>query len=220
MKKFVKGRWFPPIAVAIATVIVALVMALFGWKLTYAPELENSWNAISAVATCAGAIGTVVVLWYNHKAIELTQVSVQQAINLQLYEKRLELYSALSKDTAFEQVPMSLKIVYSEEIYDLCIEISELCYKRSRFIHALYELRRNAALREAPCWNVCESKFQQYLENIEYLIGMTEMGVSRKKTLIQQKAAAEELHQRICHQYIELESKMKKVLEESINIET
>lgn len=216
MKKFIEGRWFPLIVAVIAVVIVALIMALFGWKLTYAPDLENSWNAISAVATCAGAIGTVVVLWYNHKAIKLTQDSVQQAINLQLYEKRLELYSALSKDTAFEQVPMSLKIVYSEEIYNLHAEISKLCYERSRLIYVLCELRRNADLREAPCWNVCESIFQRYLKEMKTAI---KINPSREETLIKQKSEAEELHQRICHQYIELESKMKKVLEKSINIE-
>lgn len=216
MKKFVKGRWFPLIAVAIASVIAALVMALFGWKITYAPDLENSWEAISACAAWAGAIGTVMVLWYNHRAIKLTQCSVQQAINLQLYEKRLELYSALSEDTAFEQVPMSLKIVYSEEIYNLYTEISELCHKRSRLIHLLYELRRNAALREAPCWNVCESIFQRYLEDMETTI---KLNPSRGERLIKQKTEVEELHQRICHRYVELESKMKKVLEESINIE-
>ncbi len=217
MKKFFKGRWFPLIVASVVVAIVALVMASFGWRITYAPDLENSWEAISAVATWAGAIGTVMVLWYNHRAIKLTQYSVQQAIGLQLYEKRLELYSALSEDTTFEHVPMSLKIVYSEEVYNLYAEISKLCYERSQFIHVLYELQRNADLREVPCWNICESVFQQYLGDIETLIGMTGVGSSRKEALIKQRAAAKELHQRICHQYSKLEGKMKKILEDSIN---
>ena len=62
---------------------------------------------------------TVVVLWYNHRSIKLTQRSVRQAINLQLYEKRLEYYSQLPKDNAFKEVPLGLKIVYSDEIYNL-----------------------------------------------------------------------------------------------------
>lgn len=62
MKQFIKGRWFPLIAVTGAVTIVAVVMALFGWKITYAPNLENSWDAIGAVANWAGVIVGAVMI--------------------------------------------------------------------------------------------------------------------------------------------------------------
>ena len=117
------------VAVIAAFAFVVLVTALLGFRITYAPELENSWEAISAVAAWAGAMGTVAVLIYNHLAIELTQRSVQQAVDLQLFEKRLELYNAIADDAAFYNVPLSLKIAYNEEVYKLYSDIVELCQK-------------------------------------------------------------------------------------------
>lgn len=77
MKKlvnFVKQKWFPLIA-AIALLVLAagvvLVMALFGWRFTYAPELENSWDAISACASWTGVVVSIIgvmasfiAIWY------------------------------------------------------------------------------------------------------------------------------------------------------------
>lgn len=99
MKKFVKGRWFPLIAVAIASVIVALVMALFGWKITYAPDLENSWDAISACAAWMSAMATldavivaiIIAIKQNKIAQKQTEISEQQN-KIVLFEKRYEFY--------------------------------------------------------------------------------------------------------------------------------
>lgn len=46
----------------IAVALVALVMASFGWKITYAPDLENSWDAIGAVASWASVIVGAVII--------------------------------------------------------------------------------------------------------------------------------------------------------------
>ena len=51
MKNFIKGRWFPLVVAIIAFVAIGTIMMLLGWRITYAPTLENSWDAISAVAT-------------------------------------------------------------------------------------------------------------------------------------------------------------------------
>lgn len=92
MKKFVKGRWFPLIAAAIASVIVALVMALFGWKLTYAPDLENSWEAISACATWFGVFASFIAIII---AIFVPKEIADRQDKIALFEKRMECYTTI-----------------------------------------------------------------------------------------------------------------------------
>lgn len=90
MSMFVKGRWFPLIITLIVLAVFVLVMALFGWRITYAPGLENSWDAISAVAAWAGAIGTVVAvfsaIYVAHRQNEIA-----------LFEKRYTAYMKFNK---------------------------------------------------------------------------------------------------------------------------
>lgn len=63
---------------------------------------------------------------------------MRQAINLQLYEKRVELYSKLSQSDAFVCVPQEVKIVFSEEIYNLYSEIVSLCNEQAELLGVLY----------------------------------------------------------------------------------
>ena len=69
MKNFIKGRWFPLLVTILVVAAVAFVMALFGWRITYAPELENDWNAISAVATWTETIVAVVSVIASFSAV-------------------------------------------------------------------------------------------------------------------------------------------------------
>ena len=95
MKKFIKGRWFPVIA-AIAIVVLAsgvvLTMMLFGWRFTYAPELETSWDAISAVAAWVGVISSFVAIWF---AIQVPKIIVEKQNKIALFEKRYAVYDVL-----------------------------------------------------------------------------------------------------------------------------
>lgn len=121
MKKFVKGRWFPLIAAAIAAVIVALVMALFGWKITYAPDLENSWDAISAVAAWAGIIMSFVAIM---TAIWTPIRIANRQDKISLFEKRMRCYSTIQNICAFarqisdltskKEIQAAVKIYFGE----------------------------------------------------------------------------------------------------------
>lgn len=92
MKKFVKGRWFPlTVAIGIA-MVVASVMALFGWRITYAPALENSWDAVSAVATWAGVFASVFAIIF---AIRVPKEIADRQDRIALFEKRYGAYSSL-----------------------------------------------------------------------------------------------------------------------------
>lgn len=74
-------------------------MFLFGWRITYAPELDNSWDAISAVAAWAsivvafaGVIASFAAIWY---AIRVPKEIAYQQNKIALFEKRYEAYSSI-----------------------------------------------------------------------------------------------------------------------------
>ena len=90
MKNLIKKPWFSLLVAILIIAVVAFVMALFGWRITYAPDLENSWEAVSAVGTWAGAIGTVVAvfsaIYVAHRQNEIA-----------LFEKRYTAYMKFNK---------------------------------------------------------------------------------------------------------------------------
>ena len=93
LKTFIKGRWFP-LVVALLVLITGIGVAFCcGFRITYAPELENSWEAISAVASWAGiivsiasAVAAFMAVWY---AIQVADKQNQIA----MFEKKYELYA-------------------------------------------------------------------------------------------------------------------------------
>ena len=89
MKKFIQGRWFPLTVAILIVTAVALVMALFGWRITYVPDLENSWDAISAVAALisafAGVAIPIVAVVFQHK-LDSNKNDIRGS-NLELYKK-------------------------------------------------------------------------------------------------------------------------------------
>lgn len=96
MSMFVKGRWFPLIITLIVLAVFVLVMALLGWRFTYAPKLESSWDAISAVAAWAGvvisAVGVIasfIAIWY---AIQVPKKIADRQDKIALFERRYECF--------------------------------------------------------------------------------------------------------------------------------
>lgn len=100
MREFLKGRWFPLVA-AIAFLLGAIfVMSLFGWRFTYAPELENSWDAVSSVAGWASVsvsivsvVASFLAIWF---AIQVPKKIAKQQDRIALFEKRYQLFIMLA----------------------------------------------------------------------------------------------------------------------------
>lgn len=192
-----------------------------------AEELSQTseWDIANVVIGAIGIILTIVVLVYNHKAIKLTQRSVQQAIDLQLFEKRLELYNAIAEDNAFYSAPLSLKIAYNEEIYQLYSDIVELCEKRWVNIWEFSQLFGRFDWENQEHGNVCDELYKKYVKEVESKIELRKKGykfqrVNDRELLALEKAKAttNSLQQDICEKYCQLEEKMRKVLNWSINI--
>ena len=76
------------VALLAVTVCVILVMFSFGWRLTYAPELKVSWEAVSATAAWLGTIGTVAAIFsaiyvaYRQNKITLFENRYNSAIDI------------------------------------------------------------------------------------------------------------------------------------------
>lgn len=97
--KFVRGRWFPLLCFVLLFVIVFVVAGLCGFRITYASELETSWDAVSAVAAWAAVIVAVLsagasvgAIW---AAIRVPQKIADRQDKIALFEKRYKCYIAV-----------------------------------------------------------------------------------------------------------------------------
>ena len=96
--KFIKGRWFPSLVLLVGLAFVLLVGFLLGFRITYAPALENSWEAISGVAAWVSAGATIAAVW---AAIQIPKKIAEQQERVELYEKRLNFYDTLNDCISF-----------------------------------------------------------------------------------------------------------------------
>ena len=144
MKNFIKGRWFPLIVAIVVVTVVAFIMALFGWRITYAPELETSWNAVSAVGSLLGAIGTIAAVWFavisTIRQEKLNRKYQEQNKGLNLYPVRRNALQLLD-DKKYDEVYWDAVLLFRPEVADriATIRMSVDCYKSSCELLELYE---------------------------------------------------------------------------------
>lgn len=94
MKKFIHGKWFPLTVACIVLVLLAFVMFLFGWRITYAPEMGNNWDAVSAVAAWVSACATLAAVW---AAIQIPKEIAKQQNRISLIKDRLEIKQVITE---------------------------------------------------------------------------------------------------------------------------
>lgn len=121
IKKFIKGRWFPLLVGIICLVLLVFGMAVLGLRITYAPELENSWTAISAFADWVGVVASFVAIWF---AIRVPQKIADRQDRIALFEKRLscfemigrlrQIYYLIKDETDIETIKKDVALVYSQ----------------------------------------------------------------------------------------------------------
>lgn len=72
--------------------VFLLLMYQMGFRITYAPDLENSWNAISGTASWVSAIASFLAVW---SAIQVPKKIAERQIKVDLFEKRYRVYRTL-----------------------------------------------------------------------------------------------------------------------------
>lgn len=98
MKKFLKNKQSYYILAAAVIIILAVILYSVGFRITYAPELENSWDAISAVAAWASVIASFIAIWF---AIRVPSLIAKRQDAIALFEKKIECYIAIQRLLAF-----------------------------------------------------------------------------------------------------------------------
>jgi hypothetical protein len=111
----------------IILLVLALAMVLYfcGFRITYAPDLENSWNAISACASWASVIVAGFAIYY---AILVPQKIAQEQNKIALFEKRYEVFQlfercfsfakAIEKSETTESMRKDCMILFDELKYE------------------------------------------------------------------------------------------------------
>ena len=86
------------LCILLAELLVALVLWFLGFRITYAPTLENSWDAISACAGWAGAIFSLIAILV---AIQIPKKIAEQQNRITLFEKRHAFYYTFCRCISF-----------------------------------------------------------------------------------------------------------------------
>ena len=82
------------LCILLAEVLIAVLLWLFGFRITYAPTLENSWDAISAFAAWVGVISSFIAILV---AIQIPRKIADHQNKIALFEKRLDVYLTAEK---------------------------------------------------------------------------------------------------------------------------
>lgn len=181
----------------------------------------SCWEKASVIIAGISTFLTLVVLWYNHKSIKLTQQTIKltqqtmrQAINLQLYEKRLTLYSGLSRDDAFVDAPLELKIVFSMEIYNQYKELVDLCEKQRKTFESFTNEYKGRSQYDCKGYETSENAYNRMIEAIQ---SASRTNVNTANCVKKYKKELEEVHKRIAENIKKIDDDMKKVIEDSIS---
>lgn len=95
MKKLIKK---PFLWLVVTELLAAIILFFCGFRITYAPDLENSWEAISA---CAGWASVVVAGLAIYYAIRVPQKIAAEQNRIALFEKRHDFYITFCKCISF-----------------------------------------------------------------------------------------------------------------------
>lgn len=160
MRKFVAGRWFP---LALVLLIIGLILTsgfLFGFRITYAPDLNNHWDAISGVAAWVGTIGTVgaifAAIWVADRQNKIA-----------LFEKRYEIYDVVCHCENFAEL---LKIATTREDIQMLFllifcnipmgeKVNDSFFIRMHYISIIDKMRQSGFLFK-------DQKIEEYLKNL------------------------------------------------------
>ena len=105
VKKHIKKLLHSPITwgILIFFLFVLLLALLYaaGFRITYAPSLDNNWNAVAACATWAGVIASTGAIFV---AICIPKIIADQQNRIALFDKQFNLYITLCRCISFAEV--------------------------------------------------------------------------------------------------------------------
>lgn len=132
MKNIIKKPLFWVLSIEI---VIVLILRILGFKITYNPMLDNNWDAISACAAWVGVLvsgmallATLAVLYQNHKTIELSKKDIQNAINLQMFDKMMDIANKIESND-YSSTTMELVTLFGQDVLK---QVEELRYLKEQ----------------------------------------------------------------------------------------
>lgn len=129
-------KWL--IAIGLIVVVLVVILYFFGFRITYAPELENSWEAISAVGTWAGVVSPLILALINAvfaRDIEKTKSDIISS-NRVIFEQKLS--------AAVENTPLNTELIKKTVIDYITVNVTAstevIAVLLKRGVNEVYEL--------------------------------------------------------------------------------
>lgn len=81
-------------ALVLVLFIILTILYRLGFRITYAPKLENNWDVVSAVAAWAGVFASVFAIIF---AIRVPKKIAEEQNKIALFEKRFQCFQLLER---------------------------------------------------------------------------------------------------------------------------
>ena len=91
-ERFIGSRWFPLTIAGVALLSIMVITFFLGFRITYAPILDNNWEAVSGVAAWVGIFVSIVSAIASFMAVWFAVRVADKQNNIALFEKKYELF--------------------------------------------------------------------------------------------------------------------------------
>lgn len=162
--------------------VFLLLMYQMGFRITYAPDLENNWNAISATASWVSAIASFLAVW---SAIQVPKQIAERQIKVDLFEKRYRVYRTLMSFDFFSALvsiskePGDIEVFFYQSFCNISEEPKMYQYKlfAAKYVQVTDNLAESKFLFSEDIWKgVCK-----IIESIQKLVPTGEKGMSKEE---------------------------------------
>lgn len=122
------------------------VLYLMGFRITYAPALENSWDAVSAFAAWAGVIVSIISVGVSglaiYYAIQVPKKIADRQDKIALFEKRYECYMAIQRITTFsESIENAETAIQIQSAFVISLGCSSDYFKKADFSDLVFDFQ-------------------------------------------------------------------------------
>ena len=93
-----KKAFCHPITITVFAILIIVIFALCGFRITYNPSLDNNWEAISACAGWAAVIVSGLAIYY---AIQVPKKIAKEQNRIALFEKWFNIFQFYEKCISF-----------------------------------------------------------------------------------------------------------------------
>ena len=169
--------------------VFLLLMYQMGFRITYAPDLENNWDAISGTASwmCVivsvlGVIASFLAVWY---AIQVPKKKAERQIKVDLFEKRYRVYRTLISFDFFSTLvfiskePGDIEVIFYQSFCNISEEPKMYQYKlfTAKYVQVTETLAESQFLFSGDIWKgVCK-----IIDSIKKLVPIGEKGMSKEE---------------------------------------